>query len=97
MQGKRAQIIKETDNVATALQDIEGENKVLVKIGERVEMVEALERIPFGFKIAMVEIQKGQPVIKYGEIIGKASSMIKQGALVHVHNVESIHSGGNLK
>jgi altronate dehydratase len=49
----------------------------------------ALEGIPFGHKIALIDLKKGDPIIKYGEKIGLASRDIKIGEWVHTHNVES--------
>jgi len=36
------------------------------------------------------EIKKGEKVIKYGEPIGQATTDIKKGEHVHVHNIKSI-------
>ena len=38
--------------------------------------------------MAVRDIRKGEPVVKYGEHIGIASCDIKAGEHVHVHNVE---------
>ena len=38
-------------------------------------------------KLALCRIQKGEPVVKYGEWIGIAACDIEQGMHVHVHNV----------
>lgn len=45
--------------------------------------------IPAGHKFALCDIPKGEYVIKYGEIIGRATSDIKKGEWVHTHNVKS--------
>lgn len=45
--------------------------------------------VPAGHKIAIKDIAKGEYVIKYGEIIGRASADIKKGDWVHSHNVKS--------
>ena len=42
--------------------------------------------IPFGHKVARQEIAKGDSVIKYGVAIGKATTTIRAGEHVHVHN-----------
>lgn len=47
----------------------------------------ALERIPRGHKMAVAAIAEGEPVRKYGQIIGFASKPIPPGAWVHEHNV----------
>ena len=45
--------------------------------------------IPAGHKFALRDISAGEYVIKYGEIIGKATADIKKGEWVHTHNVKS--------
>ncbi len=45
--------------------------------------------IPAGHKFALCDIKKGEYVIKYGEIIGRATSDIQKGDWVHTHNVKS--------
>ncbi|NOX56189.1 MAG: UxaA family hydrolase [Planctomycetes bacterium] len=49
----------------------------------------AAQDIPLGHKIALVDIPKGQPVIKYGESIGVATKPIKKGQHVHTHNLKT--------
>lgn len=96
MTSKGALILAEADNVATAIDDIEPGTDVPVRLGREVRTVKALERVPFGFKIAVVDIPKGAEVIKYGESIGKASFDIKKGNLVHIHNLEGARGRGDL-
>ncbi|HEX5327957.1 MAG TPA: altronate dehydratase family protein [Acetobacteraceae bacterium] len=48
--------------------------------------VAALERIPAGHKVAMRPIAVGEPVRRYGQIIGFATVPIEPGRHVHVHN-----------
>lgn len=93
---KGALILAEADNVATAIDDIEPGTDVPVRLGKEVRTVKALERIPFGFKMAVADIPKGADVIKYGESIGKASSDIKKGNMVHIHNLEGARGRGDL-
>jgi galactarate dehydratase len=40
------------------------------------------ERIPQGHKVALKDLEKGEPIIRYGEIIGFASTPIARGAWV---------------
>ena len=47
------------------------------------------DKIPAGHKYALFPIAKGEYVIKYGEIIGRATQDIVQGEWVHTHNVKS--------
>ncbi len=47
------------------------------------------DTIPAGHKFALRDIQKGEYVIKYGEIIGRATADVQKGEWVHTHNVKS--------
>ena len=47
----------------------------------------ARERVPRGHKMAIAAIRDGEPVRKYGQIIGFASKHIAPGEWVHEHNV----------
>jgi len=89
-------MLSEADNVATAIEDIEAGMEVPVRLGREVTKIKALERIPFGFKMAVADIAKGARVVKYGEPIGIASSDIKKGESVHVHNLEGARGRGDL-
>ena len=88
---KKAIQIDGKDNVATATSDLEmGETvDVLSPEGGIIGKPKATSAIPFGHKIAMSDLNVGDKVIKYGEIIGVASKPIKVGEWVHTHNVES--------
>ncbi len=46
-------------------------------------------KVKVGHKVALVDINKGDYVFKYGEIIGKASKDIKKGDWIHSHNLVS--------
>lgn len=45
------------------------------------------EPIPSGHKVATTRIAEGQPVLKYGQVIGAATQDIAPGAHVHLHNL----------
>jgi (2R)-sulfolactate sulfo-lyase subunit alpha len=45
--------------------------------------------VPIGHKIALVDIKKGDTVMKYGQDIGKTVADIKKGEHVHVHNLKT--------
>ncbi|MBQ3529398.1 MAG: altronate dehydratase [Oscillospiraceae bacterium] len=47
------------------------------------------DTIPAGHKIALRDIAQGDFVIKYGQIIGRATQDIKAGEWVHTHNLRS--------
>ena len=91
MNTKRALVLNSKDNVATAVEDIEAGDRVNIEGKEGVtRSIKAVEAVPFGFKLALTDIAKGGDIIKYGEVMGRATSDIKVGAQVHVHNVEGV-------
>lgn len=69
------------DSVAVALQPL-GPGRHLRQYG-----IITRDDIPAGHKVAINEIPNGAPIIKYGQIIGFASSDIEPGRHVHVHNL----------
>ena len=93
---KRALIMHPYDNVATAVEEIQAGEDVAVPTGATTRSLQALEAIPFGFKIAIQAIPSGQIIRKYGETIGTANTEIRKGALVHIHNLEGTRARGDL-
>lgn len=85
---RNAMIIDVKDNVAVAIEPISKGDTVTYLCGGKDVSLPALEDITIYHKLATRDISKGEPVVKYGEHIGIASSDIKAGAHVHVHNVE---------
>ncbi len=69
------------DNVLVALED--------VKAGETYEGVTAIEDVPRGHKMALTDMAEGSEIIKYGCRIGTASTGIRAGSHVHVHNLRT--------
>lgn len=96
MKLRRALIVKWEDNVATVLEEVESGDKVAAKISQETRIVDAKEGIPFGFKIALTSFSKGEAIIKYGEVIGRAITHIEEGSLVHIHNLEGTRGRGDL-
>jgi len=82
-----ATVINPRDNVAVALVDVAAGSLLGVSVGEEIRKVKVVNDIPRGHKIALVNLKVGEPIVKYGEIIGIASSAIKRGEHVHTHNV----------
>jgi altronate dehydratase small subunit len=89
-------MIKREDNVATALRDLHREEDAAVSAGEAQEMIRLIEDIPFGHKFAVCRINQGDQIIKYGEVIGRATQSIDQGAHAHIQNIESLRGRGDL-
>ncbi|NPV69323.1 MAG: UxaA family hydrolase [Firmicutes bacterium] len=94
---KEAVVIDPRDNVATGTVELKKGQKVSMFVGDTVHEVVVQNDIPFGHKLAIKDIAKGEHVVKYGESIGKATRDIKVGEHVHVHNVESERGRGDLK
>ncbi|HNR52643.1 MAG TPA: UxaA family hydrolase [Deltaproteobacteria bacterium] len=78
-------LIDAKDNVGVALADIAKGGRAGISAGGEVE---AADDIPMSHKIALKDIRAGEPVIKYGEEIGRAREDIPRGGWVHVHNLE---------
>jgi altronate hydrolase len=70
-----------SDNVVVAARPLS------VGTSVAAENITALDAIPFGHKIATRAIVKGEPVHKYGQVIGVATEDIAPGRHVHVQNV----------
>ncbi len=69
-----------TDSVVIATQPL--------GLGSKVEGIDVQDQIPSGHKLAIKSVQAGDPVFKYGQIIGYASGLILAGQHVHTHNLE---------
>lgn len=88
----RAIVMDPRDNVATLLSEADRGDPVEVrsKGGEVLEVIIANGPIPFGHKIALRDLGEGERVVKYGEVIGRATRPIAKGDHVHIHNLESL-------
>lgn len=65
-------------------------NKIIINELDNVGVnLSGDEEIPAGHKYALKNIKEGEAVIKYGEIIGRATADIGKGDWVHTHNVKS--------
>ena len=90
-------VMHEKDNVATCMAEMKAGDAVDVAIGNQTERIVLLDSIPFGHKTALAPIKAGEKIVKYGEIIGRASQCIEVGRHVHVHNLESIRARGDIQ
>jgi len=85
----KAILVNPKDNVAVAVEAAKkGETLLVEGQGEPITLT-ALTDVPIYHKFALVDFEKGDPVLKYGEEIGLATEEIPKGAHVHVHNVMS--------
>lgn len=83
-----AVILSDRDNVATALVDLPA-GDYAIESGTSHDVIDVPEEIKAGFKLALSDIRKGEPVYKYGYVIGVATADIEKGHCVHVHNLVS--------
>lgn len=68
------------DNIAVAPMNIPSGSEIN-------STLKAQTNIPFGHKISLEDIKKGDLIYKYGQIIGIAFEEIKKGSHVHSHNL----------
>lgn len=85
-------VLNERDNVATCLIDLKAADVVDVAVSESRQQITLAGDISFGHKFAVAAIAAGEEILKYGEVIGVASTAIAVGEYVHVHNVESVRA-----
>ena len=80
----RAIRIDASDNVAVVVGDVEAGSRVGLDDGSEVM---ATQPVPRGNKVALTAIAAGDPVVRYGEEIGVATTDIAAGDHVHTHNM----------
>lgn len=80
-------IINTKDNVAIALTDIAKGGTAVLKDGRTLV---TKTDIPFSHKLLLEDLPEGENIIKYGEVIGKASIQLMQGEWIHSHNLENM-------
>ena len=72
--------INQSDNVAIAVQPLSA--------GSEVEGIHINQDIPQAHKVALADIPKGSPVIRYGVILGYAMNPIKRGDWINEFMLE---------
>ena len=87
--------LKEADNVATSLRDIQPGEEALVGVAQETTKVAINEFIPYAHKFAMRPISQGENIIKHGEVIGRATADINAGTHAHIQNIESLRGRGD--
>jgi (2R)-sulfolactate sulfo-lyase subunit alpha len=80
------------DDVGVAVEDLKKGSKIGVVTleGKAAGTITLINNVPLGHKVAMRDMAKDKPVIKYGRPVGKAVAPIAKGAHVHVHNVKTL-------
>jgi len=79
------------DTVGVAVVDLDGGQRLTGWNMEKdsTHRLKAEQNVPLGHKIAVIDIAKGDTIIKYGESIGTASKAIGKGDHVHTHNLKT--------
>ena len=90
-------VLSPKDNVATALADLKAGYILKLEVGGETQTVTLTTDVPFGHKFSLAKIEPNSPVIKYGEVIGVSTTIIKPGDYVHIHNVVSKRGRGDLE
>jgi (2R)-sulfolactate sulfo-lyase subunit alpha len=80
------------DDVGVAVMDLKkGANAGAVTLeGKPAGSVKVRDDVPLGHKVALRDVAKDKPVIKYGRHIGKAVQAIAKGGHVHTHNLKTL-------
>lgn len=79
------------DNVVVALTELPAGTDLELGDPEDGSLhITSQSTIPFGHKVAIRPIARGQTVIKYGASIGVAVEDIVPGQHVHTHNLRSV-------
>jgi altronate dehydratase small subunit len=75
------------DNCAVLLADVKKGESVEVRTDAGVISLSARCDIASGHKIALASLAVDQPIVKYGEEIGRTRAAIQGGDWIHLHNV----------
>jgi altronate dehydratase small subunit len=79
-----AVLLNEKDNVAVLLEDVCENDTVRTESGGELA---AVSDIGFSHKILLEDLRRGEDIIKYGEVIGRANADLKKGEWIHIHNM----------
>ena len=77
-----ALLMDEKDNVVTCVTEVAAGQDVVYRKGE--------ENIPYCHKVALVDLKKGDEVIKYGESLGVMTEDAAKGHWVSHNNLVSV-------
>ncbi len=88
----KAVLVNDKDNVVTAVSEVRANEEVSYQVGSETRWIRANEDIHYGHKLALTKVAKGNVIIKYGEIIGRAKVNIQPGQWVHTHNADETYT-----
>ena len=75
--------LREGDHVGVLKRTLKGGTELV----RGIETITTAATIPAGHKIALKPVANGEPVRKYGQIIGFAEGDIAEGEQIHSHNL----------
>ena len=82
----------DVDNIATLIGEVKAGEVVEAVVKGEKKRITVRQDIPYGHKVAIEPIKRGEAVYKYGLSIGAASKDIGEGDYVHIHNIESLRA-----
>lgn len=88
-------VLHRSDSVAVAMEAIPDDALVRLEDDGMSTEIRLRDAIDFGHKFAIKPIARGDDILKYGEIIGRAIADIEPGEHVHVHNLEGNRGRGD--
>ena len=93
----RLWVINPGDNVATVIgSDIGAPGEVEI-VGGATGTIRVTQQVPYGHKVALVDLPAGAEVTKYGAVIGSVAAAAAAGQHVHTHNLQSRRGRGDLE
>lgn len=78
-------LIDPSDNVVTLTEAAKPGSTAAWEGGE----VEVKDDVPFGHKVAIVDLEQGTEVVKYGAPIGHVNCRVGAGGLVHTAQMDT--------
>ncbi|MCJ8322454.1 MAG: UxaA family hydrolase [Rhizobiales bacterium] len=90
---KRLMLLDDDDNILMVIQPLKKDEEIwLGQVKIKLE-----QDVKVGFKLARKSIDKGAEILKYGYVIGVAVNAIRQGEIIHFHNIASTYMPSVLK
>lgn len=83
-------LLDEKDNVVTCVKEVQPGETVTYRSATGLKTLTAMETIPYCHKVALIDIDEGDEIIKYGEMIGRTNRRICKGCHVNEHNIYSV-------
>jgi len=90
-------VLRAADNVATAVQELKAGQEAVIRLDRELSRIRLQDDIPYGHKFTVRPVRRGEDILKYGEVIGRATSDIGAGCHAHVQNIESLRGRGDLR